>query len=137
MYISQNKIIAETYNDYLIFVFEVYTHCPLTLTCENDILFLLYYVLHFYKCNKTNNFQYYMTNGRGTSIVYGGHIGIAEKIAYRSKNCGGTYDMVFTIILNYLCTNVDTCIQFENTLTIFEGLPTPPYLNHCSDSQII
>ena len=100
VYISQNKIIAETYNDYQIFVFEVYTHCPLTLTCENDILFLLYYVLHFYKCNKPNNFQYYMTNGRGTSIVYGGHIGIAKKIAYRSKNCGGGGRMTWYLLLS-------------------------------------
>ena len=28
-------------------------------------------------------------------------------------------------ILNYLCEKIDTCIQFGNTLAIFEGLPTP------------
>ena len=71
----------------------------LTLTFENDISCLLYffYDTHASIISQTLNHFQYMTDGRGPSIFYGGHIGIAQRMVFRSKEFGGTYDMVLTI----------------------------------------
>ena len=42
-------------------------------------------------------------------------------IPVEKKLGGGAYDMVF----NFTIPKFDTCIQFKNTLAIFEGLPAP------------
>ena len=65
-----------------------------------------------------------MTNGIGASIFYGGSIAISQKM-YSGQNILGEVWHGIYYILNYLCAQFDNCIQFGNTLVIFEDLPTP------------
>ena len=72
----------------------------LTLTFENDILCLLYYVHDIQaSINLTNThlFPIYDKWERSVDFCMAAILELRKKVVFRSNNFGGTYHMLFTI----------------------------------------